>query len=166
MSSWDTNPWSNFCDPHWELICHNKWHLRTSEILIGSWTSDKPFAVSKDFHGDWRGALTLSPFLARSCVSTDVNFSYIACWSLSEWSTCLIKFLCVIPANLAVLKLNLRHLKENIKFTLIGQVFNFFEFLYLWVQNKWNEPTWSWSCSLATLSVIFSCFLLVWKLQQ
>ena len=19
MSSWDTNPWSNFCDPHWKL---------------------------------------------------------------------------------------------------------------------------------------------------
>ena len=32
MSSWDTDPWSNFCDPHWELICPNKWHLGTSEI--------------------------------------------------------------------------------------------------------------------------------------
>ena len=21
-----------FCDPHWELICHNKWHSRISEI--------------------------------------------------------------------------------------------------------------------------------------
>ena len=25
MSSWDTNSWSNFCDPHWELVCRNKW---------------------------------------------------------------------------------------------------------------------------------------------
>ena len=24
VKSWDTNPWSIFCDPHWELICHNK----------------------------------------------------------------------------------------------------------------------------------------------
>ena len=32
MSSWDTNPWSNFCDSHWELICRNKWHPGTSEI--------------------------------------------------------------------------------------------------------------------------------------
>ena len=32
MSSWDTNPWSNFCDSHWELIFHNKWHPVTSEI--------------------------------------------------------------------------------------------------------------------------------------
>ena len=31
MSSWDTNLWRNFCDPHWELICHNKWHPGTSE---------------------------------------------------------------------------------------------------------------------------------------
>ena len=33
MSSWDTNPWSNFCDPHWELICCNKWHTGTLEIF-------------------------------------------------------------------------------------------------------------------------------------
>ena len=32
MRSWDTNPWSNFCDPHWEPICCNKWHPGTSEI--------------------------------------------------------------------------------------------------------------------------------------
>ena len=32
MSSRDTNPWSNFCDPHWELICGNKWHPCSSEI--------------------------------------------------------------------------------------------------------------------------------------
>ena len=32
MSSWDTNPWSNFCDSHWELICCNKWHSGTLEI--------------------------------------------------------------------------------------------------------------------------------------
>ena len=32
MSSWGSNPWNNFCDPHWELICCNKWHPGTSEI--------------------------------------------------------------------------------------------------------------------------------------
>ena len=26
-------PWSSFCDPHWELICLNKWHPGTSEIF-------------------------------------------------------------------------------------------------------------------------------------
>ena len=29
VSSWDTNPWSNFHDPHWEPICCNKWHPGT-----------------------------------------------------------------------------------------------------------------------------------------
>ena len=32
MSSWNTNPWSNFCNPHWELLCQNKWHPGISEI--------------------------------------------------------------------------------------------------------------------------------------
>ena len=31
---WDIDPWSNFCDPHWELICRNKWQLATSGISI------------------------------------------------------------------------------------------------------------------------------------
>ena len=33
MRSWDSNPWSNFCDHHWELICGNKWHAVTSKIF-------------------------------------------------------------------------------------------------------------------------------------
>ena len=32
MSSWDTNPWITFCDPHQELICRNKRHPGTSNI--------------------------------------------------------------------------------------------------------------------------------------
>ena len=32
MSLWDTYSCINFCDPHWELICHNKWHPRTLDI--------------------------------------------------------------------------------------------------------------------------------------
>ena len=32
LSTWDTNTWSDFYDTHSELICHNKWHPRTSEI--------------------------------------------------------------------------------------------------------------------------------------
>ena len=32
VGSWDTNPRSNFCDPHWEFIGHNKWHPETLEI--------------------------------------------------------------------------------------------------------------------------------------
>ena len=33
MSALDTDPLCNFCDPHWELICHHKWHPWTSEIF-------------------------------------------------------------------------------------------------------------------------------------
>ena len=32
MGSWDTNPCSNFCEPHWVLICHYKWHPGSSEM--------------------------------------------------------------------------------------------------------------------------------------
>ena len=45
VSSWDTNPWSNFCDPHWELICCNKWHTGSSEI-----STSPEIAVGKHFH--------------------------------------------------------------------------------------------------------------------
>ena len=45
VSSWDTNPWSNVCDPHWELICQNKWHQGTSEISI-----PPEIAVGMHFH--------------------------------------------------------------------------------------------------------------------
>ena len=45
MSSWDTNPWSNFCDPHWEFICRNKWHPGTSEI-----STAPEIAVGTHFH--------------------------------------------------------------------------------------------------------------------
>ena len=45
VSSWDTNPWYNFCDPHWELNCHNEWHPGTSEI-----SEPLEIAVGTHFH--------------------------------------------------------------------------------------------------------------------
>ena len=57
MSSWDTNPWSNFCDPHWELICCNKWHPGTSEI-----STHPKIAVGTHFHM-WHGTKTILVFL-------------------------------------------------------------------------------------------------------
>ena len=45
MSSWDTDPWSNFCDPPWELTCRNKWHPGTSEI-----STSPEIAVGMHFH--------------------------------------------------------------------------------------------------------------------
>ena len=32
IETWDTDPWNNFCDPHWKLMCRKKWHLGTSGI--------------------------------------------------------------------------------------------------------------------------------------
>ena len=46
MSSWDTNPWHNFCDPHSELICRNTWHPGTTEI-----STTPEIAVGTYFHG-------------------------------------------------------------------------------------------------------------------
>ena len=48
MSSWDTSPWSNFCDPYWEIICHNKWHpgdLRNIHIIANSCRDTLPCAL-------------------------------------------------------------------------------------------------------------------------
>ena len=52
MNAQDTNSWSNFCDPHWELICRNKWQPRTLEISI-----PLEIAVGTHFHA-WHGTKT------------------------------------------------------------------------------------------------------------
>ena len=49
MSLWDTNPSNNFCDPHWELICHNKWYPEISKTY-----TPLEIAVVKHFHGQHR----------------------------------------------------------------------------------------------------------------
>ena len=59
----------------------------------------------------WWKILTVSSFLATSCVSTEMLILVIL--SVEVWVgkvSCLINLLCVIPANLAVFKLHLRHL--------------------------------------------------------
>ena len=57
VRSWDTNPWSNFYDPHWEHICHNKWHPGVSVIPI-----HPKIATSTHFHA-WHGLKTNPVFL-------------------------------------------------------------------------------------------------------
>ena len=42
----------HFCDPHWDLICHNKWHSRISEI-----SPQLEIAVGTHFHA-WHGTKT------------------------------------------------------------------------------------------------------------
>ena len=71
----DTNHWRNYFNPQWELICHNKLHLRASEISTPPET-----AVGTHFHNmesqkginiNTNGSITLQgncnvPFIA-SC---------------------------------------------------------------------------------------------------
>ena len=45
VSSWDTNPESNSCDPHWEITCRNKWHPGTFKI-----STPPEIAVGTHFH--------------------------------------------------------------------------------------------------------------------
>ena len=63
--SWDTDSWSIFCDPHWELICCNKRHPGTSglttppEISVGTnfcarhGTKTTPVFLSADGEASW-----------------------------------------------------------------------------------------------------------------
>ena len=45
VSSWDTIPWCNFCEPHWELICWNNWCPGTLQI-----STPPEIAVEIHFH--------------------------------------------------------------------------------------------------------------------
>ena len=57
VSSWHTNPWSNFRDPDWELICCNKWHPGTSKI-----STPMEIDVRTHFHKQ-HGTKTIQVFL-------------------------------------------------------------------------------------------------------
>ena len=56
-NSWEINPWSNFFDPHWELIWRNKWHPWTSDI-----STPPEIALGTHFHA-WHGTKTTTLFL-------------------------------------------------------------------------------------------------------
>ena len=43
--SWETNPWFNYCDPNWELICCSKWHSGTSQV-----STPPELAIGTHFH--------------------------------------------------------------------------------------------------------------------
>ena len=98
LCSWSNNSWLNCCT----LFCNDR--------VLNFWWS---FCCLQDLSWrDWRRILIVSPFLARSCVSTETSILviYILFVEVWEWMKYLLKFLCVIPANLAVFRLHLRHL--------------------------------------------------------
>ena len=93
MSSWDTNPWSNFCDPHWELICRNKWHPGTSEI-----STPPEIAVGTHFHAR-HGTKTTLVFLAAdgeaSCPLLPSSVSLLLGGTLQSENT----YLCILKVT-------------------------------------------------------------------
>ena len=82
---WDIDPWSNFCDPHWELICRNKWQLATSgisispEIAVGTHfyarhgTKTTPVLLPTDGKAFWLLLLSRSPY----CQATECTYYFI-----------------------------------------------------------------------------------------
>ena len=84
VSSWDTNPWDDFCDSHLKLTCRNKWHPWASE------TSTPPeIAVGTHFHA-WRGTKTTPVFLPADGEAS---------WSLLPSSVSLLSGGTVQPEN-------------------------------------------------------------------
>ena len=80
----DTNPWSNFCDPHWKLIRLNKWHPGTSEI-----STSPEIAVVTHFHAQ-HDARTIAVFLPADGEAS---------WSLLPSSVSLLSGGTVQPEN-------------------------------------------------------------------
>ena len=80
----DTNPWINFCDPHWELICCNKWHPVTSEISI-----PPELAVETHFHVGYDTKI----------VSAFLSANRKTCWLLLSSSFSLISGYTAQPEN-------------------------------------------------------------------
>ena len=81
---WDTNSWSKFCDPHWEHICHNKWHPWASKI-----STPPEIAAGSHFHVQ-HGTKTTLVFL-----SADREVS----WLLLSSSVSLLSDSTVQPEN-------------------------------------------------------------------
>ena len=81
MSSWGTNPWSNFCDPHWELTCRNKWHPGNSEIAIGTYfyvshgTKTTPVHFPAAGDASWLLLPSLVSLLSGSTVQPENTYS-------------------------------------------------------------------------------------------
>ena len=62
VSTWNSDPWGNFCDPHWEVICSNKWHPGTLGII-----APLEIAVGTHFYA-WHGTKTTMVFLSPDTI--------------------------------------------------------------------------------------------------
>ena len=56
MILWDTNPWSNFCDPHWKVICRNKcfWLAYERMFFFIAWVLVIFYLIRFAFMNTWK----------------------------------------------------------------------------------------------------------------
>ena len=99
VRSWDTNAWSNLCDPHWELICHSKWHSGTSEIstppeiavethlLVQHGTKTIPGFLPADRGASWLLLPSLISLLSGSTVQPENTCSCIVKVTGQVWES-------------------------------------------------------------------------------
>ena len=97
LSLWDTNPWSNFCDSHWELICRNKQHPGTPEIskpqetpvethfYVWHGTHSIPALSPTDGDASWLLLSNLVCLLSERAVQSESAYSCIATVTGQVW---------------------------------------------------------------------------------
>ena len=97
MSSWDTN-FCNFCDPHWEHICCNKWHLGLGNILTtGNSCRDTllcltcakttPLLLPDDGEASWSLLSSSVSLLSGGTVQPENNYSCIVKVAGQVWES-------------------------------------------------------------------------------
>ena len=99
VSSWDINPCSYFCDPHWELICPNKQHPGNSEIstlleiavgthfLVWDDTETTPVFLPADGGASWLLLPSSVSLLSGGTVQPEKTYSCILKMTVQVWGS-------------------------------------------------------------------------------
>ena len=99
MSSWDNNPWSNFFNPHWELICRKKqmtpWDLRNINTNRNSCSGTLPCTNMALKLLCYSRSANFSDFIILLDSSHDSWENDILLVKISKWPKC--KFLGLRP---------------------------------------------------------------------
>ena len=145
MSSWDTNLWSNFYDPHWR----NKWHEGTSEIsaptemFITVLQTNKILSVYTKKKNQENLILRMKHRFAKS-FSEDIFNGYIKNLCISVCSCVFVRVCACMCARVSVCVLVSRKQFPNkrvliktfwVKFIIIRSTF----FSFLMMENDVND---------------------------
>ena len=82
-SSWNTNPWYSFCNPHWEFNYSNKWHLEKLE----HGTKSTPVFLPADGELSWLVLPILVSILLGSTVQSQNTYSCILKVTSQVWES-------------------------------------------------------------------------------